>query len=457
MQVPKDALSLESLRPYVERVFHIAAPKVHRVLKKWMHRDGAPVFTRRGVYVSRAWTEWTQGFLFGNALWVSDVTQDRPLFTMTRRGILTRMPSYLTHIGVHDHGFNTLSAWGNLADLRLRAGGTEEDAALCRQAIRVSGAVQAARWTALRPTGGYIYSFHGPHSLFCDSIRSARVMTLAALLGQELRTEGDVRISLFARVVEHLRSVLTYNVYYGDGRDMYDVPGRVAHEAQFNIIQGSFVGPGSHQGFSPYTTWMRGLAWVMLGCAEQLECLECVPRYKEWVNRHDPTLLPLLRKAAQVTADFYLQHTPTDGIPYWDTGAPGLVHLPPYTEAPADPNNRYEPVDSSAAAIAAQAFLRLGRWMKHRRSMYWNAGLSLAKTLFEPPYLEGNPRHEGLLVHVVYHRPRGWDHAPDPVTRVPRGESGLWGDYHLLELAVYLWRLLQNEPPHTFFTPADVA
>ena len=60
---------------------------------------------------------------------------------------------------------------------------------------------------------------------------------------------------------------------------------------------------------------------------------------------------------ACAVADFYLENTPTDGIPYWDTGAPGLAHMPGALDKPADPYNEYEPVDSSAAAIAAQGLL----------------------------------------------------------------------------------------------------
>ena len=68
-------------------------------------------------------------------------------------------------------------------------------------------------------------------------------------------------------------------------------------------------------------------------------------------------------KAATATCDFYIDHTPTDGIPYWDTGAPNLHRLGDYLNRPADPYNDFEPVDSSAAAIGAQGLLRLGKYL----------------------------------------------------------------------------------------------
>ncbi len=66
-------------------------------------------------------------------------------------------------------------------------------------------------------------------------------------------------------------------------------------------------------------------------------------------------------KAAKATCDFYIDNSPADGVPYWDTGAPNLYKLGDYLNKPADPFNDFEPVDSSAAAIAAQGLLRLGQ------------------------------------------------------------------------------------------------
>src|SRR5207237_7386186 len=104
-----------------------------------------------------------------------------------------------------------------------------------------------------------------------------------------------------------------------------------------------------------------------------------------------------------------------DGIPMWDTGAPKLYHLGDYLEKPADPFNRWEPVDSSAAAIAAQGLIRLGNYLgakskTQEAARYRQAGLTIANTLFDEPYLSTEAKHQGLLLHSVYHRPNGWDY-----------------------------------------------
>ncbi|MDZ4198063.1 MAG: glycosyl hydrolase, partial [Kiritimatiellia bacterium] len=123
---------------------------------------------------------------------------------------------------------------------------------------------------------------------------------------------------------------------------------------------------------------------------------------------------------------------------------------------PADPFNDHEPVDSSAAAIAAQGLIRLGRYLETRggdaseASRYLSAGLTVLSRLLEPPYLSESPRHEGLLLHSVYHRPNGWDAIPRG-RKIPCGESSLWGDYHLREVALLVQRMAEGSPGFSFF------
>jgi hypothetical protein len=164
-------------------------------------------------------------------------------------------------------------------------------------------------------------------------------------------------------------------------------------------------------------------------------------------------------EAARMTCDFYIDRAAcADGVPYWDTGARGLAALGEWGSRPADPFNDREPVDSSAAAIAAQGLLRLGRFLDRGGedgSRYWQAGLRVADTLFDDagPYLSQDPTHDGLLLHSVYHWPNGWDHVP-PGAHTPRGESSQWGDYHAREVGLYLRRLALDRPYLAFFGPA---
>ena len=465
-----EELSAAALRPKAERLFALSAGKIRAIESTWDAGNGTPVFTVEGRYTSRGWTEWTQGFQFGSALLQFDATGDEAFLEIGRRQTLARMASHVSHVGVHDHGFNNVSTYGNLWRLQ-RERRIPADPWLrhfCELALKVSGAVQAARWTeartapdAPRGSAGYIYSFNGPHSLFADTMRSLRSLAVAHQLGHALMGERDQPISLLERLLRHADTNARFNVYFGEGRDVYDRRGRVAHESVFNVVDGNYRSPASQQGYSPFTTWTRGHAWCLLGYPEELEYLETVP---------DADLDPLggraaveagLRRAALAVADFYLQHTPLDGIPYWDTGAPGLARLGAYLDRPADPFNREEPVDSSAAAIAAQGLLRLGNYLRRQGEAaagrrYRDAAFTVVGTLFDEPYLSVDPAHQGLLLHSVYHRPNGWDHIP-PGAAVPQGESSMWGAYHARELALLLLREAGGGPGGTayptFFDP----
>jgi hypothetical protein len=368
------------------------------------------------------------------------------------------MSPHLTHVGVHDHGFNNVSTYGNLWRLacegRIERGGWEQRA--YELALKASGAVQARRWTTL-PTGGFIYSFNGAHSLFVDTIRSLRSLALADRLGQPLMEEQDQRVSLLERLVQHARATAQYNVYFGRGRDRFDIRGRVAHESLFNVANGSYRGPSTQQGYSPFTTWTRGLAWAMLGFAEQIEFLETVPDAALERCGGRAEIDALFLDAARATCDHYTDVAAADGVPYWDAGAPGLANLAGWRDRPADPFNDHEPVDGSAAAIAAQGLLRLGRVLTARGDApsgerYVQAGLHVLHTLCAEPYLSVARGHQGLLLHSVYHWPNGWDHVPHGA-RTPRGESSQWGDYHLREAALYVKRLAEGGPYLTFFGP----
>jgi unsaturated chondroitin disaccharide hydrolase len=445
-------VSAEQLLPKIRKLFEVSAPKLLSLQKGWNPAHGTPVFTVRGKYSSRGWTEWTQGFQFGSALLQFDATGDEQFLAIGRRGTLDHMATHVSHIGVHDHGFNNVSTYGNLWRMmregRLNAEPHEKE--FCELALKVSGAVQAARWTALGEAQGYIYSFNGPHSLFVDTVRSLRALGVAHQLGHVLMGERDRRISLLERLLQHAHATARYNIYYGEQRDSYDVPGRTAHECIFNTNDGSYRCPSTQQGYSPFSTWTRGLAWAILGFAEELEFLKTV----SLPNGCD---VSAFLRAARATADFYILNSCSDGIPAWDTGAPNLSKLGRYLDKAADPFNPWEPVDSSAAAIAAQGLLRLGNYLSmedpRAASRYRQAALTVTSTLLNEPYLSTSSGHQGLLLHSVYHRPNGWDYVA-PRQKVPNNESSMWGDYHLRELALLVQREATNGLYPTFFDPS---
>ncbi len=444
------AIQPDHLIGKLNRLQQLSAQKIELMNREYDASQGSPVFTVEGRYTTRGWTEWTQGFQYGSEILQFDATGDETFLETGKRNTVGKMAPHVTHFGVHDHGFNNISTYGNL--LRLMNEGripeNEWERNFYEMALKASGAVQARRWTA-RPGGGYIYSFNGPHSLFADTIRSLRSLAVAHQLGGSLMGENDKKTSLLERLIRHAQTTAEFAVFYGEGRDAYDVRGRTAHESIFNLNDGAYRCPNSQQGFSPFTTWTRGLAWIMLGAAEQLEFFQTLENSELEPFGGREAVEAMLLKMATATCDFYMENSAADGIPYWDTGAPSLWKLgPDYLDRPADPFNSAEPVDSSAAAIAAQGLIRLGHHLDDKR--YFQAGLTVLQTLLEEPYLSTAETHQGLLLHSVYHRPNGWDHIPAGQS-VPCGESSMWGDYHLREAALLVQRLAEEKPYLKFF------
>jgi len=450
-------LKARSLVPHIQKLFDLSGAKILQLRHEWDPTKGTPVFTVQGRYTSRGWTEWTEGFQHGSAILQYDATGDEEFLEIGRTATVRSMATHVSHTGVHDHGFNNVSTYGNLHRL-MREGRIpldEWEKEFYEMALKVSGAVQAARWTDIGNDAGFIHSFNGPHSLFADTVRSLRSLAVAHQLGHVLMGEKDARISLLHRLIRHAESTARYNVYFGKSRDIYDVRGRVAHESIFNLTDGSYRCPSSQQGYSAFTTWTRGLAWIVCGFAEELEFLSTLPGATFEPYGGKEKVLAEFGQTAEATADFYIQYTPTDGVPYWDTGAPGLARMGEYLDRPADPFNDHEPVDSSAAAIAAQGFIRLGNHLRaagreEDAERYGKAGLTIAKTIFSEPYLSPDPSHQGLILHSVYHRPNGWDSTP-PGGKIPSGEATMWGDYHARELALLILRIAGDKPYYTFF------
>ncbi len=273
-------------------------------------------------------------------------------------------------------------------------------------------------------------------------------------LGQVYQGEGDKKINLLERAIQHIKATAKYSVFYGKGRDSYDIWGRTAHESVFNTNDGNFRCPNSQQGYTGFTTWTRGLAWAMCGFAEELEFLDTLgDDINTFDNKQDVT--NILLKGAKATCDFYIANTAQDGIPYWDTGAPNLYKLGDYLNRPADPYNDHEPVDGSAAAIAAQGLLRLGNYLlktgdEENGKQYFQAGLTVLNTIFDEPYLSTDEAHQGLLLHSIYHQPNGWDYV-QPGQKIANGESSMWGDYHAREVALYIQRIIDGGKYYAFY------
>ena len=153
MALIPEKITIKSLVPKLERMFELSAAKILSLEKTWDTAKGTPVFTVKGKYTSRGWTEWTQGFQFGSAILQFDATGETNFLELGQKNTVHYMATHVSHTGVHDHGFNNISTYGNL--LRLMREGkipwNDREKDFYELALKVSGAIQAARWTPIAP------------------------------------------------------------------------------------------------------------------------------------------------------------------------------------------------------------------------------------------------------------------------------------------------------------------
>src|SRR5258708_37451748 len=111
------ALDAAILAKKINQLLDLSAAKILSLERSWGPGKGAPVFTVKGRYASRGWTEWTEGFRFGSALLQFEATGERRFLKICCKGTHERIPAHVSLIGVHKHGFNVVSTYGNLRRL----------------------------------------------------------------------------------------------------------------------------------------------------------------------------------------------------------------------------------------------------------------------------------------------------------------------------------------------------
>ena len=336
------------------------------------HPDLYPLYTVAGRWnhAGEAWTHWCDGFLPG-MLWIV-YAREAPGSSESRwwreQAIRYSRPLEPRKLDrtVHDLGFVFLSSY-------YRWYGFTPDPTL--KAVLV----EAGRTMALRfqEKGRYLRSFVGPDSLFIDIMANVAIVFYAA------RETGDRQLLDIALAHCHTtRRVLVR----GDGS--------TAHEGLFDLESGEFLKQTTHQGYRGDSCWSRGLAWALYGFGSAFQYVRD----------------PLLLDTAEACADFYILHTPADGVPPWDYDAP--------------PDSR-KLLDTSAAAIAAAGLLQLGGLTTDaaKGHFYREAGRWILTTLCRDWLATADPRWEGILKGGVYHLHKN----------LGVNESVMWGEYFFLE------------------------
>jgi unsaturated chondroitin disaccharide hydrolase len=370
---------LETDRQRLEEVMRFAQQQVRRTIEQ--SPDLYPMYTENGQWSQsrERWTNWCSGF-FPGLMWIfrkraEEGSAEAKFWEEQAIRYSKPLEKRKNDRESQDLGFlmfSTYYRWYRLThDPRLN-----------------DVLIEAGRTLALRyrENGQYLSSFVSDESLFIDLMMNVGIIFYAA------RETGDKRLREIAfRHCETTRRVLVR----GDGSS--------AHEGIFDSTTGEFLHQSTQQGFRGDSCWSRGLAWAIYGFSI---CYD---------YSRDPRLLA----TAQACADYYLTHTNADGIPPWDFNAPA---------------NRRSLLDTSAAAIAASALLRLGRLLQDpvKGHFYASSGLFILRMLSEKHIAMKDKKWDGILRGGVYHvhKELGVD------------ESVIWGDYFFVEAVDHALRQL---------------
>jgi len=380
-------MSDTQLKNQILSALSFAQNQVRRLIET--HPTFYPLYTHHGHWKhdQPAWTHWCDGFLPGMMwLFLESGHADDPSYWRAHAESYSRALEHRKEDrDVHDLGFlfyhGTYKNWN---DATVREG--KPNAAL-NDVVTRAGEVLAMRF---KEKGQYLRSFISDESCFIDIMMNVPVIFYAA---QQLGTRNsELGTNLHQIATAHCATTIR-TLIRGDAS--------TAHEAIFNTTTGEFLRQSTHQGFRGDSCWSRGLAWSLYGFGTCFE-LTRNPEYLRTAERH---------------AEFYIAHTPADGVPPWDYDHPGSLTTQHFLP------------DSSAAAIAAVGLMNLSRLLTDslRARFYKDYALNIIQTLTQPPYLAiDDPKWEGILKRGVYHihKNLGVD------------ESVMWGEFFFVQALV---------------------
>lgn len=227
--------------------------------------------------------------------------------------------------------------------------------------------------------------------------------------------------------------------------------GSTYHLCDFSANTGELYLCRTAQGLADNSTWARGQAWAIYGFAQM------------YSFTHDESYLETAMRAA----DWYIEHLPEDGLPFWDFNSPSIPSVTPR--------------DSSSATITASGLLILQNEIdkshrKHETHNYTDAAiqlldnaikLSLAGEIFfedidprnpsatlgavtdvaTPANTSASDGFESLLLHGTANK------NPDAGDGTSYDTGLVYGDYYLVEAGNRLLEMSQKEQNKQSQTP----
>ena len=337
----------------------------------------------KNFYPQMTNTEWTNGFWTGEVWLAYELTKDEEF----KKTGLAHVDSYYDRIvnnivcDHHDLGF--LYSPSCVAGYKLLGDEKAKQAAILAADKLI---------TRFQEKGGFIQAW-GPlgakdnYRLIIDCLLNL------PLLYWTTEVTGDPKYRDIA--LRHIKTALSVVI-----REDYST----FHTYFFDPETGEPSHGVSHQGNRAESAWARGQAWGIYGLAISY-------RYTK-----DPKYLELFRHVAQ----YFVDHLPTDLIPYWDFD---------FTDGSDEPR------DSSASAAAACGLLEMAKHVSEEEANEYKVIASqLMKALVDKCSVRDPKVSNGQILHGTYCRSTPTNgcrqHGVDECTS--------WGDYYYFEALMRL-------------------
>lgn len=374
----------------IDHVFRIAARKLARFDALHPDKDRYPNDAKGAEWTTVAAHDWESGFYPG-ALWF-----------------------------VYEHAL--ASNWSDAEDWRKRAGAWTETLA-------------GQQFNNTHHDLGFVIfdSFGNGFRLTENPVYHPVIVQAAQTLASRFRKEtGMIRswgkvddMDTFTVIMDNMMNLelLIWAAEHGGPKELRDIAmshadrtiglffrpdGGTCHVVDLDPRHGTVLRKHTNQGKSADSTWSRGQAWAMYSFAYM----------------HEATGDPRYLETALMAVDYYLSHTPADHVPPadFDGGLDGL-----------------EFKDSSTAAIAASAFLRLHRLSEYPdlKRRFLDEAEAILHVLTSPQYFSDQDDHASVLRHAAR------NYSEDPDHRLTN-TSLIWGDYYLLESLLSLQQITEE-------------
>lgn len=322
--------------------------------------------------------EWTTGFWTGQIWLAYEATGDQAFLEAGGRQVESFLTRIEKRVDVDHHDMGFLYSPSCVAAYLLTGNETAKKAALLAADHLMKRFQEKGQFFQAWGTLGAVDNYR----LIIDCLLNMPLLFWAS------EVTGDLKYKEKAEA--HIKTAMNYVIR--PDHSTY-------HTYFFDPETGAPLRGVTHQGHRDGSAWSRGQAWGIYGSALSYRYLKN-PEYKD-----------VFRKVT----GYFLEHLPSDLVPYWDFDFD---------------DGSSEPRDSSAAAIAACGMLEMAAYLPAEEAGYYrDTAKRLMAALVKECAVTDPQQSNGLLLHGTYARAS----KNNPCTNRGVDECNTWGDYYYLE------------------------